>query len=120
MEEMKLSYSEKDGILYPNLRRREEEQLLPTLGKYGMLALTYLKENEPERYGTLRRFGKLAEKMREADEEANDLMDRLMKAYLEQNKPKDPNSMTELWKIRSQGYLQAEEIVLREAVYVPR
>lgn len=33
---------------------------LLNLGKYGMRALNYLKENEPSRYKTLYRFGLLA------------------------------------------------------------
>ena len=118
MEGMKLGYEEKGGILYPRLKAREED--LSSLGKYGMLALSYLKENNPERYRTLRRFGKLTEKMREADEEANELLDLLMKRYLERNRPRDPRSMTEAWKIRQQGMRQAEEVVMTEVVCVPR
>ena len=117
MEELMLTYREENGIYYPDLQQREGEGNPRNLGKYGMLAARYLRENEPERYRTLMRFGKLTEKMREVDEEANDLLDLLMKKYLKSHKPKDPRSTMEMWRIREQGMMQAEEIVLNQIVY---
>jgi hypothetical protein len=117
MAEIALTYSEREGILYPNLELADqEEKNLLNLGKYGMMALNYLKENEPARYKTLYRFGLLAEKMHEADEEANQLLDTLMESYLAKNKPEDPNSTMEMWRIREQAKMQAEEIVLKQIV----
>ncbi|MFR5740431.1 MAG: TnpV protein [Coprococcus sp.] len=52
------------------------------IGKYGMMAAEYLKKNERNRYNTLYRLGRLAEKMKEVDTEANSLMDTLMTDYL--------------------------------------
>ncbi|MEG2145562.1 MAG: TnpV protein [Lachnospiraceae bacterium] len=117
MAEVTLTYTEVDGLLYPNLvLPQEEEKNLLNLGKYGMMALNYLKENEVSRYKTLYRFGKLAQKMHEVDEEANQLLDTLMESYLKRNKPVDPNSTMEMWKIREQAKMQAEEIVLNQIV----
>ena len=117
MAEMALTYTEVDGLLYPDLELPEEsEQTLLNVGKYGLLAMEYLKENEPQRYKTLTRFGILAEKLHEVDEEANLLMDQLQKAYLMKHQPKDPHSTMEMWKLREQAKMQAEEIVLNRVV----
>ena len=70
MAEMTLSYTEVDGLLYPNIQMpREQSVELQKLGKYGRMAMKYLEEMEPQRYKTLFRFGKLAEKMQEVEEE---------------------------------------------------
>ena len=66
-----LTYHEVDGLLYPDIQMPEEqEKKLTSLGKYGMMALKYLQENEKQRFRTLQRFGMLAEKMHQVDEEA--------------------------------------------------
>ncbi|MBR1568115.1 MAG: TnpV protein [Lachnospiraceae bacterium] len=110
-----MTYHEVDGLLYPDLEIREQEQKNP--GKYGLLAMEYLKENEPLRYRTLVRFGILMERMEAVNEEAHTMIDQIMKDYLETHKPNDPHSTMEMWKIRQQGMMIAEEIVLHQIVY---
>uniref|UniRef100_UPI002FE678F8 TnpV protein n=1 Tax=[Clostridium] fimetarium TaxID=99656 RepID=UPI002FE678F8 len=118
MAEVTLTYKEVDGLLYPNLAVPVEQEVsLTKLGKYGIMAMNYLKESEKIRYKSLYRFGKLAEKMKEVEEEANQLLDQLMEGYLEKHKPNDPNSTMEMWKIREQAKMEAEEIVLHQVVY---
>ena len=94
----------------------QEEQSLENLGKYGRMAMNYLKENEQSRYNSLYRFGKLAEKMHKVEEEANQLLDQLMEAYLAKNKPQNPSSTMEMWKLGEQAKMQAEEVVLHQVV----
>ena len=77
----------------------------------------YLKENERNRYNTLYRLGRLGEKMNEVDEEANNLLETLMRNYLKIHKPKEPSSTMEMWKIREQAKMMAEEVVLKQIVY---
>ncbi|MGB4661533.1 MAG: TnpV protein [Mobilitalea sp.] len=104
-------------MLYPDIQIPEpQEKNLMNLGKYGRMAMNYLKENERSRYNTLYRFGKLAEKMHQVDEEANELLDQLMESYLEKHKPQNPSSTMEMWKIREQAKMQAEEVVLHQIV----
>ncbi|MGI6500633.1 MAG: TnpV protein [Anaerostipes sp.] len=114
MAEMALMYHEVDGLLYPNIQM--EEQNLQNLGKYGRMAMKYLQENNPNRYKTLFRFGMLEEKMKEVEEEANQLLDQLMESYLQKHKPENPSSTMEMWKIREQAKMQAEEVVLHQVV----
>ncbi|MDD3139092.1 MAG: TnpV protein [Lachnospiraceae bacterium] len=113
-----ITYKEVDGLLYPNLVVEENQEVnLTNLGKYGIMAMNYLKENQKSRYNSLYRFGKLAEKMAEVEEEANQLLDQLMENYLSKHKPQDPSSTMEMWKIREQAKMEAEEIVLHQIVY---
>ena len=114
---VEMTYHEVDGLLYPDIEMPvEQDKELLQLGKYGRMALQYLKDNEPMRYRTLYRFGMLAEKMREVDEEAWNLMEMLQNQYLSKNKTKNPSSTMEMWKIREQARMQAEEIVLHQIV----
>ena len=53
------------------LKPHQKLSLIHILGKYGRMAMNYLKENEPARYKTLMRFGKMYEKMSAVEEEAN-------------------------------------------------
>ncbi len=112
-----LTYYEKDGLVYPNIQLEEEEVNLTQLGKYGIMAWNYLKENEPQRYRTLCRMGVLEEKSREVEEEANDMLELLMKQYLGKHKPKDSASTMEMWQLMEQAKMYAEEIVVREVVF---
>ena len=114
LEEM--TYKEVDGLLYPQIEMPDETEDLTKLGKYGRMAMNYLKENEPARYKTLMRFGKLYEKMSAVEEEANQLYDQLEMQYLAKHKPQNPSSTMEMWKIREQAKMQAEEVVLNQIV----
>ena len=68
------------------------------------------------RYKRLLRFGRLAEKMREVEAEANQRQDLLISAYLQANPPSDRNSTMQMWQIRQQAQIQAEEIVIQEVI----
>ncbi|MEE1255207.1 MAG: TnpV protein [Lachnospiraceae bacterium] len=111
-----LEYKEVDGLLYPVLEIPDERENLARLGKYGRQAMKYLEENEPARYKNLLRTGRMTEKMLEVEEEANRMMEQLQKQYLIKNKPQDPSSTMEMWKLREQAKMMAEEIVLAEIV----
>lgn len=45
------------------------------------------------------------------------MLDRIMNEYLEKHKLADPGSTMEMWKIREQAKMQAEEVVLYDIVY---
>jgi hypothetical protein len=57
------------------------------------------------------------EKAREVNEEAYDMLDTMMKQYLHKHKPRDSNSTMEMWRIREQAKMVAEETVLCDIVY---
>ena len=111
-----MTYKEVDGLLYPELTMPDETEDLTKLGRYGRMAMKYLLENEPARYKTLMRFGKMYEKMSAVEEEANQLYDQLEEQYLMKHKPQNPSSTMEMWKIREQAKMQAEEVVLHQIV----
>ncbi len=119
-EQMGGTYTEKDGILYPNIRINEEEtEAMPNTfsGKYGDLWKKYLKENQPERYYHLICAGQLRKKAVEVNEEANEMLDRIMQQCLQKHKPENPDSTMEMWQLREQAKAVAEEVVLHDIVY---
>ena len=117
MQETVLTYhEEKDGMLYPDLTLPETEVSMTNLGRFAIRAVEYLKENHKDRYLTLVRFGLLAEKMQEVENEANQMMETLEQSYLKNNPPKNPKSTMEMWGLREQARMQAEEIVMAEVV----
>lgn len=94
----------------------DETENLARLGKYGRQAMKYLEENEPARYKNLLRTGRMTEKMLEVEGEANQMMEQLQKQYLIKNKSQNPSSTMEMWKLREQAKMMAEEIVLEEII----
>ena len=49
-------------------------------------------------------------------QEVNQLYDQLEEQYLMKHKPQNPSSTMEMWKIREQAKMQAEEVVLHQIV----
>lgn len=132
-----------DGMLYPNISFESEN--LADLGKYGLMAMDYLKDNYYDRYRSLERSGRLVEILKPVNEEAHQMVVQMMEKYLKKrvknlrctqvcksryftnentetqvdvqmNKPSNPVSTMEMWKKRGQGLMQAEEIVVNEIV----
>ena len=117
MEGTVLTYHEgADGMLYPDLEMPGTETSMTGLGRFAVRAAEYLRENHRERYRTLVRFGMLADKMQEVEEEAYRMMEMLETDYLKNHPPKDPDSTTEMWSLREQARMQAEETVMAQAV----
>ena len=122
-EAMDGTYIEVDGILYPNIvvddKRSDMDSVISTtdIGKYGHLWISYMKENHPDRYRHHIRMGQLQMKAKEVNEEAYEMMDRIVEKYLAKHKPKDTHSTMEMWKLREQAKQLAEEVVYGEIVY---
>uniref|UniRef100_UPI0036F2AB51 TnpV protein n=1 Tax=Clostridium faecium TaxID=2762223 RepID=UPI0036F2AB51 len=114
---MELNYIEKDGILYPQIQISEEQKLDNTdLGKYGRMAMRYLKENHPNRYSLLLMEGKLTDTMLKVNEEAYNKMDLLMEQMLKEDPITNPMNTMETYKKKEQKKMVAEEIILKEIV----
>ena len=111
---MQITYTEVDGIQYPDLKMQTQET--ESLGKYGQMALEYLKENYKSRYNTLKRFGMLNLKMMEVNERAYQMEETIMNYYLKKNLPQNSESTMEIWKIREQAKSKAKELVIKELV----
>jgi hypothetical protein len=106
-------YEERAGIFYPLISIEEENV---DVGKYGHLWMVYMKLEYPQRYLSLKRCCRLREKAAEINEEAYKLLDNITDRYLQSHKPKNPTSTMEMWRIREQAKMMAEEIILAEIV----
>ena len=115
-EQMGGTYFEKDGLLYPNLSMEQEPEQI-TVGKYGLLWTSYMKETYPDRYRHHIRMGQLYSKAAEVNEEAYEMLDSISEKYLKKHKPVNSNSMMEMWKLREQAKQIAEEDVYETVVY---
>ena len=115
-EQMGGTYFEKDGLLYPNLSMEQEPEQI-TVGKYGLLWTSYMKETYPDRYRHHIRMGQLYSKAAEVNEEAYEMLDSISEKYLKKHKPVNSNSMMEMWKLRELAKQIAEEEVYETVVY---
>lgn len=122
-EAMGGTYTEVDGILYPNIavddKRSDMDSAITAtdIGKYGHLWISYMKENHPDRYRHHIRMGQLQMKAKEVNEEAYEMLDRIVEKYLLKHKPGDTHSTMEMWKLREQAKQLAEEVIYGEIVY---
>ena len=122
-EAMSGTYTEVNGILYPNISVEAKEPNTDSaitstdIGKYGHLWISYMKENHPDRYRHHFRMKQLLIKAKEVNEEAYEMLDMVVEKYLAKHKPKDTHSTMEMWKLREQAKQLAEEVIYGEIVY---
>lgn len=109
----------KHDLYYPDLRLLEETNY--NIGKYGLMRWEYMKANHKAEYFRLYLDGKLNEYLHEIDEECHAMLDLVVEQM------KAGAGITEELKAKEQmkwvGLMNnvisaAEEIVLRELVYV--
>lgn len=114
-EKLGVPYREKDGIFYPliTVEIKEEDA---DIGKYGRLWMKYIQSEYPQRYKSLVRFGELISKAIEVNEVAYELLEDIENEWLKKHKPKNKNSFTEMYRLRTQARLVAEEVVLHDVV----
>ena len=117
------TYTEVNGILYPNISVEAKEPNTDSaitstdIGKYGHLWISYMKENHPDRYRHHVRMGQILIKAKEVNEDAYEMLDMVVEKYLAKHKPKDTHSTMEMWKLREQAKQLAEEVIYGEIVY---
>ena len=113
-EAMGGTYTEVDGVLYPNIVVSEEVDVW--VGKYGLLWIDYMKFNYAERYRHHIRMGTLNSKAIEVNEEAYEMLEGIVNQYLVKHKPQNSVSTMEMWRLREQAKQMAEEVVLNDIV----
>lgn len=113
-EAMGGTYTEVDGVLYPNIVVSEEANVW--VGKYGLLWMDYMKFNYAERFRHHIRMGTLNSKAFEVNEDAYEMLERIANRYLAKHKPQNSASTTEMWRLREQAKQMAEEVVLSDIV----
>ena len=115
-EALGIEYEEReDGLLYPILDEQEDEQI--DVGKYGYIWIQYMQENHNRAYRKLVREGKVNLTAAKINEEAYEMLNTIVEKYLRNHKPKNSYSTMEMWKLRQQAQMQAEEVVLASVVY---
>ena len=113
------TYREENGRLIPEMKLPEQTNY--QIGKYGQFYLDYIKNHRRGRYTTLLTEGKLNARLHEIDLEATEMLDTIIprlateRGIDENLKARDMlRWVAEMNNIKS----SAEEIVLREVVYV--
>ena len=118
-EKMGGTYTEIDGIFYPNLTLPEPDPR--PIGKWGRLHETYLKEQKPFRYTNLLTTCKLDSYLADINEQAVEMLERMITQMakaegvtedLKANSPMD--WVGHMNSIRS----RAEEVILADLIYV--
>ena len=113
-EAMGGTYTEVDGVLYPNIVVSEEANVW--VGKYGLLWMDYMKSNHADRYRHHIRMGTLNTKALEVNEEAYEMLEGIVNQYLAKHKPQNSASTMEIWRLQEQAKQMAEEVVLSDIV----
>lgn len=113
-ETMGGTYTEVDGVLYPDISVSEEADVWA--GKYGLLWIDYMKSNHAERYRHHIRMGTLNIKAFEVNEEAYEMLEGIVNRYLANHKPQNEDSTMEMWKLREQAKQMAEEFIIHDIV----
>ncbi|MEG1138913.1 MAG: TnpV protein [Lachnospiraceae bacterium] len=116
-EQLGIEYEERDGIFYPLLSETTEPEAKTDIGKYGLLWMEYLKVEYSYRYRNLVRFGKLNSKAREVNEMAYELLEEIERRFFQTHKVVNPNSFTEMYRLRMEARILAEELVLHDIVH---
>lgn len=117
---MKVEYIKQGDYLIPNLKLNKQKNI--NIGKYRLLRLNYLKEHNKALYTTLLMQDKLTDYLISVDKECNDRFNLLMKQYKEKDirlseKNKEINQM-EWIKLMNNYKNSAEEIILKENIYI--
>lgn len=117
---VKLDYTERDGLLYPNIQVSNDPEDDQPLGRFGRMALAYLQTEQPQRFTTLKMDGTLMEKMHEVQRQAVEQIEAMTQQLLAADPMPDTEDTLERTRHRNSLRRQAEEIVLRELVLIPR
>ena len=115
---MKITYTEKDGIFYPNLALPEQTNY--PIGKYGRMRLEFLKNHRKGTYTTLLTQCTLNEHLHHIGEQAAEMLEKEILKLSEKNRITEKLKSTDqmCWvKEMNNAKHCAEEMVLKEIVY---
>ena len=116
---LNLAYTEKDGLLYPNINIESENSDQP-LGRFGRDWMNNLQKNHRQRFMTLRMTGELEATARRVETEALEQQETIYQQLLTKNpSPQTEDTMVKARHLNSLR-LTAEEIVMKEIVLKPR
>ncbi len=113
-----LHYTLYGDVYLPDLTYSKNDY--PSLGKYGMLRKTYLKENFKVRYSLMLRNDTLWPHLLEVDQQAHDMMDTIVERMKQERGITEQLKSDDWWRwVQEMGNIRnaVEEYVLREIVY---
>ena len=113
------TYREVNGHLIPNVTLPEQTDY--QIGKYGQMHLDYIKNHRRGRYTTLLTEGKLNARLHDIDLEAKEMLESIIPSLAaESGIDEDLKTRDMLRWIAEMNNIKAsaEEIVLREVIYV--
>lgn len=114
-ERLGIEYEERDGIFYPLISSGIEIDETD-IGKYGRLWIQYIRTEYPIRYRSLVRFAELGTKAADVNEYAYKFLTDIEESWLKTHKPQHSNSFTEMYRLRMQARMMAEEVVMHDIV----
>lgn len=117
-EEMGGTYRREGDYFIPNLTLPDTGDY--TIGKYGRMRRTYLKEHHPAFYSTLILDGTLFKHLSEIDQACNERMEVITAAMAKQEGVTEAlKAADQMEWVRRMNSIRnrAEEVVLRELVY---
>ena len=117
-KKLNLAYTEKDGLLYPNISIESEVNSQP-LGRFGRDWMNNLHKNHRQRFMTLRMMGELEATARKVDTEALNQQETIYQQLLTENPPPTEDTMMKARHLNSLR-LTAEEMIMTEIVLKPR
>ena len=115
---MKLTYTERDGLLFPDLTLPPQTNY--TIGKYGRMHHNFIKQHRRGTYGSLLAQAKLNEYLHEIDVQATEMVQSIMSDLAKKNGIDEKLKATDPMRwVQEMNALKAaaEEIVFREIVY---
>lgn len=117
---MNIEYVKQGDYLLPNLVI--ENQNYGEINKYGYLRLNYIKEHKKGLYQTLLMKNELTSHLLSASKECEERLKKLMDNYIKNDKKlsekSKENSGIEWVKLMNNYKNTAEEIILKELIYV--
>lgn len=117
---MNIEYVKEGDYLLPNLVLENDNN--DQIGKYGLLRLNYIKESKKGLYTTLLMRNELTKHLLSVSNECEERLKTLMSCYIKNDerlseKNKEVNQL-EWVKLMNNYKNRAEEIILKEVIYV--
>ena len=113
------TYREENGHLIPDVTLPEQTNY--QIGKYGRMHLAYIKQHRRGRYTTLLTEGKLNARLYEIDLEANEMLETIIPRLADERGIDEDLKVRDMLRwVAEMNTIKAsaEEIVLREVIYV--
>lgn len=115
---MEITYTSHEGFYLPNFTLPRKEEV--SFGRYGRLRLKYLKEHRRVLYINLLTSGELAQHLNEADQQAREMLELLVKQMAQaQGITKQLKAEDQMAWVGAMNNIRSavEEVVMREVVF---